>query len=287
MQPNKPTSTINDRWAAVFEHSHIHIDALIAINDTLPFPTNVIADAKKTLIHRARWCKLSNKIRVIELLKMLLFLSDKVVPDCLKTEPSHKTASVELWTGYDPSRSHGSQKRTFFEAGGYRGVAPSREYEEWIQDIHTSQYRWGVLFEKMIDSLRHDELFDGNFLPDEMPLTRRTRKKALEKSLAMHGLTLREDSRLCSRYILYGGDLDKVVEVAKEMDFLFRNTHYQTLSSGLKDRNPHASRSTLESETELCKLVCTDEYMKENPERLDLVPSSLFVRLSKLNHHHN
>lgn len=53
------------------------------------------------------------------------------------------------------------------------------------------------------------------------------RKRALEEALARKGLSLREDSRLCSQHIEYGlCDVDEVVETMEEMEFFVNLTGY-------------------------------------------------------------
>ena len=56
------------------------------------------------------------------------------------------------------------------------------------------------------------------------------REDALKKALKERGLTLRSDSRLCSEYIESGEiELEEVVEIMAEMDWLFKNTDYKNI----------------------------------------------------------
>lgn len=62
----------------------------------------------------------------------------------------------------------------------------------------------------------------------------RHRENRLRARLEARGLVLREDSRLCSKYIHRGkGDEDDIVDTMIEMDWFFANTDYDFYREGL------------------------------------------------------
>ena len=274
----------HDFWESCFKHMTFHISELFVRFETIPLPENLVRDARTSVRLQSGDIGRSYRDRVMEVLERLLYLADKVVPDCFKDEPSHTTFILDEWSGYDSTQPWDSQMHAFYQAGGYDGLAESRSYVEWVQDILLTQGRWKMILQALKLSLEGDNLSDINLdLADEPPLTLRTRRKELEIRLKLHGLELRPDSRVCEKYMRYGGDLDKVVEVTGEMYFLFTFTEYPKLMAALHRRKDDPTRSshTMEKMREYNKLKATDEFMKTNVDRLHLVPSSLFIRLGK------
>ena len=54
-----------------------------------------------------------------------------------------------------------------------------------------------------------------------------SRHDALEEALAKKGLKFRDDSRLCTQYVLRGvGDVDRIATIMEEMEFFVKKTGY-------------------------------------------------------------
>lgn len=70
----------------------------------------------------------------------------------------------------------------------------------------------------------------GHIAADEIAdaaCDRAAREKELKAALALRGLELRSDSRLCEQYIWFGeGDIDRLVDTMEEMRFYFAHTSY-------------------------------------------------------------
>lgn len=261
-------------WKLIFDQFHIHIDTVCMKNDTLLLPFDVVREAQVCVAQNSTG---TYRTRVIEILQRLLQLADKIVPDRLKDEPAQTTNMLECWVGYDVMRSRYEQFDAFFEDGAYTTGAPSIIYHEWIEDIHMTQGRWKLILERLLSCVERGEFFlDVLGLPDEPPLTKRTRKKELKRALGVHGLRMRKDSRMCLRYIRHGGDVNHVAETMREMDFLFTLTDYRTRMCDLYERE-----SVTEQKKEDCKLCSTRDYIRDHPTELDRVPGSLYIRLCK------
>jgi len=270
-------------WKLIFDQFHIHIDTLCAKNDTLQLPFDVVRNVRSAVTLDAAGTNRSYRMRVIQIAQKLLHLADVTVPDRLKEQPPLTTDSIDFWDEYDASRQRYAQYDAFFDAGGYGYGAPSKLYREWIEDIRITQARWKLILERLIFCLERGEFFhDAIGLPDEPPLTRRTRKKELKRALALHGLRLRKESRMCARYINHGGDIDRVVEIMKEQHFLFTFTDYKAMLLDHYDAiedcdyEYHVTRKMKEE----CKRWATRTYIQQNPTELDRIPSSLFLRLN-------
>lgn len=276
---------INEGWRIVFDEIDVHIAAMCVANDTLPLSPNLVSEARTSVKLQTGDLARSFQERVLEVIRRLLYLADKVVPECLKEEPKHTTFVLEEWVGYDCSQSWDRQMDAFHEAGGYVGLAESVLYVEWMEDILSTQRRWKIILQTLKRYLESESTFPEKVvLADEPPLTRRTRTRELERRLKLRGLELRPDSKICEKYIRYGGDLDNTVDVTNEMHFLFTSTDYRARINALHRLFHNSSKQppfSLEKRREESKLQATDNFMKINPDRLDLVPSTLFHRLNK------
>src|SRR5215217_23895 len=277
------STNINEEWRFVFDEMDVHIAALCVANDTLPLPPNLVREARTSVKLQTGDLVRSFRDRVLEVIRRLLYLADKVVPECLKEEPKHTTFVLEEWVEYDCAQSWDRQMDAFHEAGGYVGLAESVIYVEWMEDILSTQRRWKIILQTLKRHLESESTFPEKIvLADEPPLTRRTRTRELERRLKLRGLELRPDSKICEKYIRYGGDLDNTVDVTNEMHFLFTCTDYRARINALHRLLQNSNtQPSLERRREESKLQATDNFMKINPDRLDLVPSTLFHRLSR------
>jgi hypothetical protein len=54
-----------------------------------------------------------------------------------------------------------------------------------------------------------------------------SRRRALEEALEKHGLSFREDSRLCMQHVAFGaGDPEEIADIMNEMEFFVKKTGY-------------------------------------------------------------
>lgn len=90
----------------------------------------------------------------------------------------------------------------------------------------------------------------------------------LREALHVFGLEYRHDSELCRAYVERGeGDLDKIVETLREMDFFVKSTEYKVIVSTLRDRRNHY-RMNAHAESAMAKKVALLRYSGEPPESL-------------------
>ena len=90
----------------------------------------------------------------------------------------------------------------------------------------------------------------------------------LRAALQACGLEYRDDSELCRAYVERGeGELDKIVETMREMDFFAKSTEYKVIVSTLRDRRNHY-RMNAHAESALAKKVALLRHTGEPPESL-------------------
>ena len=90
----------------------------------------------------------------------------------------------------------------------------------------------------------------------------------LRAALQACGLKYRDDSELCRAYVERGeGEIDKIVETMREMDFFVKSTEYKVIVSTLRDRRNHY-RMTAHAESALAKKVALLRHTGEPPESL-------------------
>jgi hypothetical protein len=95
---------------------------------------------------------------------------------------------------------------------------------------------------------------------------RARRQSDLAAALQRHGLTIREDSTLCSDYIDGRGrrSLDDVVTVMREMAWYFARTHYVGIRDCIRERTIDTKRSL----ASLCGLRHDDTWVDIDPVQL-------------------
>jgi hypothetical protein len=148
-----------------------------------------------------------------------------------------------------------------------------------------------------IDTDDLDELinFDNTyFRPDDIADLRDyfDRYSSLIEKLAELGLEIRNDSKLCRTYVVDGNyigptdglpenltDIEKVVEMMKEMEFLFKYTEYEeniALLKGTSKYPLHRGRKLSNSDSDNAKKAALFEFsIQENKNKNVVIPSRL------------
>ena len=154
-----------------------------------------------------------------------------------------------------------------------RSAAPMRLYR--ISDLRTVAERkhGGIEF---IEGKRAARVRRGATVSEALQRAKGEREAALTEALRSRGCELRDDSRLCSRYIDTGrGDVDDIANTMAEMRFCFAHTRYlEILDDNIQSMRDAGERFDFYEETALAREQAIDEYVR-NGRSLHLLPAHL------------
>lgn len=117
-----------------------------------------------------------------------------------------------------------------------------------------------------------------------------TRKKDLADALRQYNLNIRADSRLCTDYINGDNDdLNEVVSIMRDMDFLYKHTNYPTVFNKMMEREARELKDMygywqqreeyVHYVSENAKIQACEQYEKAN-KNMDLMTPDLKSKLN-------
>lgn len=150
----------------------------------------------------------------------------------------------------------------------YQNAAPMRLYNiDDLVECALDKYETWEAF-KAAREKRDDR---KSALASSTTTKRDKRREALSSALAAHGLELRADSQQCEKFIKTGHGINgesmlEVVEIMREMDFLYRETDYADIVDALKDEERHyRGWYDLEEILEEAKSTALERWRAEHP----------------------
>jgi hypothetical protein len=105
------------------------------------------------------------------------------------------------------------------------------------------------------------------------------RKQILQNHLNVHGLSIRDDSVLCKKFIEDGsGYLYYVVDMMREMDWFFSETFYDIFRQELYEESRYLDSRSI---SENAKILAIKEWLKNNND-ITNVPPSLHKQITSM-----
>jgi hypothetical protein len=119
----------------------------------------------------------------------------------------------------------------------YKRAAPMRLYDiDDLVDACVQKYETWEAFAARRDKRKSVTQARRNAIA----ANRVQRRADLEQALGQHGLRLRADSRMCAAFVqtgrgIFGESMQEVVEIMREMDFLYTHTNYSGIVDDIRE----------------------------------------------------